>query len=457
MQLPTYWISEGFIGLALIAAALVMFNYTRKRVAQLPPEERGAGTPLNLSAVGVLVLGIASLIRNYNETNPGVFHSGLLASYYATAMVGAFILTIAALMILGRRQMYAIPTVLLAIGLVMAAVIILGFSTELLNTAVGILIVILCFAPAGLFLYLSYTTRRVTSVSFAVVLLIYPLYPLFSLFSSNTLITLLLVAIRLYAPALLLVAFYRPELGISGEFWGYGAAFAVVAMWISVIVSYSPALMTVYVFSLTALAVGCAIGLGTAAYVYGRYARSRNRTTLLLSVFFILAALEFLLPTLDHMMTINNNLFIYAYLTIGLLTVMLLNIGAFLALDWKKLSWVPILIGLPALGYIWYFFYINPRFNPLFLQDIGLWTNVTTIVQSVIPLILYLGLGYRIWKSGGGGYMRPIFLGIGIVFLMLGSLGGDTTTLQVAVLLLIAFVVWAFGTAGWADKYLGKQ
>lgn len=83
--------------------------------------------------------------------------------------------------------------------------------------------------------------------------------------------------------------------------------------------------------------------------------------------------------------------------------------------------------------------------------------NATILVQTVIPLILYLGLGFRIWKSGGGGYMRPIFLGIGIVFFILGTLGGDTTALQVAVVLLTAFVVWAVGTVGWADKYLGIQ
>ncbi len=65
MQIPPYWISEGFIGLALIAAALVMFNHRRKRAAQLSPGQQGAGKPLNLSAIGVLVLGIAFLFPYY--------------------------------------------------------------------------------------------------------------------------------------------------------------------------------------------------------------------------------------------------------------------------------------------------------------------------------------------------------------------------------------------------------
>lgn len=458
MQLPTYWISEGIIGLALIAGAFVMFNYTRKRVAQLPPEERGAGRPLNLSAVGVLVLGIASLIMNYSETHPMFRIMGFIAIYYATAMIGAFILTIAALMILGRSRMYAIPAGLLVIGLAVTAVATIpGFSQEILNAVIGILIAILCFAPAALFLYLSYTTRRVTSLSFAVVLLIYPLYPLFSFFADSLLMSLFLVAVRLYAPALLLVAFYRSDVGISGEFWGYGAAFAVVALWMSLILGSGSYAVSFYVFSLTTLALGCAIGLGTSAYVYGRYARSRNRTTLLLSVFFILETLAFLLPTLDHMMTINNLLFTYAYLTISLFAVMLLNIGAFLALGWRKLSWVPILIGLPVLSYLYQFYYTNPRLSPIFLENLGLWMNITILVQTVIPLILYIGLGFRIWKSGGGGYMRPIFLGIGIVFLIIGSLGGATTSLLVALVLLTAFAVWAVGTVGWADKYVGVQ
>lgn len=458
MQIPPYWIAEGFIGLTLIAAALVMFSYTRNRVAQLPPEERRAGRPLNLSAVGILVLGIASLILYYSETNLMFRLLGLNAAYYATALIGAFILMEAALMILGRTRLYSIPVVLLLIGLVIeASVIILDVSENIVSAVFGILIAIPCFAPAALFLYLSYTTRRVTSLSFAVVLLIYPLYPLFLFFSENLLMILFLVAIGLYAPALLLVAFYKPDLGISGEFWGYGAAFAVVALWLSLIVSFSMAPVSVYVFSLTALALGCAVGLGTAAYVYGRFARSRNRTTLLLSVFFILAALTFLLPTLDHMANINNIPFIYVYLTISLLAVMLLNIGAFLALGWRKISWAPILIGLPALVYIYQFLYTNPRSNPIFLENLALWMNTTILVQTVIPLILYLGLGFRIWKSGGGGYMRPIFLGIGIVFFILGTLWGDTTTLQVAVVLLVAFVVWAVGTVGWADKYIAVQ
>ncbi|MFW9931462.1 MAG: hypothetical protein ACFFDR_02315, partial [Candidatus Thorarchaeota archaeon] len=425
-------------------------NYTRNRVAQLPDEERGAGRPLYVSLIGIFFLGIASLLLHVNLTITDAIE--VLAAYYTTAMFGAFLLCIAALMILGRTKLNVIPGVLFIIGLAATiGVLYFGLPEFLLYAIPGIMIEVLYFIPAGLFLYLTYTTRRVTSLSFAVVLIIYPLYPLFLVFEANYLLTLLLIAIRMYAPALLLIAFAMPEIGISGEFWGYGASFATMALWVSYLVSTGAPVVSLTLVALTLIAVGTAIGLGTAAYTYGRFTKSRNRATLLLSVFFVFAAFGFLLPTIDEIANIGNFTFVYIYLSIGMLTMMLLNIGSFLALDWKSWALAPVIIGLPAFVYTWLFYPQNPDFTP----GRGMVMGLTLFTQTIIPLILYLRLGYRIRKAGGKGYLRPTFLGLGIIFLILGSYSGETSRIESAIPLFLAFCIWWLGVTGRADRYLG--
>jgi len=131
--------------------------------------------------------------------------------------------------------------------------------------------------------------------------------------------------------------------------------------------------------------------------------------------------------------------------------MMLLNIGAFLALDWKSWSLAPVIIGLPAFVYTFLFYPIDPDAIP----GRGMIMGITLAIQTIIPLILYLRLGYRIRSAGGKGYLRPLLLGVGIIFLILGSYSGETATIQSAIPLFLAFLLWWLGVTGRADRYLG--
>jgi hypothetical protein len=137
-------------------------------------------------------------------------------------------------------------------------------------------------------------------------------------------------------------------------------------------------------------------------------------------------------------------------LTIGMLTMMFLNMSAFLALEWKNITLVPVIIGLPGIVYTWLFFPMNPDFTP----NRGAIMGISMFIQTIIPFLLYTRLWYRIRKAGGRGYSRPLFLALGIIFLILGSAGGTTTELVPAIMLAIAFTLWGLGITGEADKLL---
>lgn len=450
MQVPIYWISEAFLGLLLITISFVLVNYTRRRVAGLPIDERAAGRPLYLSAVGIFFLGIGSVILHLSVT---VFITiNLVAIYYIVLMISATFLTLAALMILGKRKLYPVPIVLLVIGLgVSLGVLLLSLPEFLLYVIPGVLVDILFYIPAALFFYLTYKTRRSTSMAFAFALTVYPLYPVFLVIESYFFLTIFFLALRLFSTGLLFVALLRPEIGISGEFWGYSAAGTVVTVWISYLISSGAATLSLYIIALTLLAAGTAIGLATASYTYGRYTRSKNRATLLLSCFFIFCAFGFLLPTIEELNPLGDVTYVYIYLSVGMLSMMLLNIGAFLALDWKSWSLAPVIIGLPAFVYIWLFYPQNPDFT----IGKGVIMGITLFIQTIIPFLLYIRLGYRIRKAGGKGYLRPTFLSLGIIFLILGSYSGNTASIESAIPIFLAFLLWAMGVTGWADRAAG--
>ena len=117
MQLLVQDSSELLMTITLIFGAIILANYTRKRTAELSPDERSAaGQPLYLSVVGILALAAGSF---YNfiidlDTAP-LLVSG---TYYTFTLAAATIFTIAALMILEYRKAIVIPIILLASSLI---------------------------------------------------------------------------------------------------------------------------------------------------------------------------------------------------------------------------------------------------------------------------------------------------------------------------------------------------
>ena len=84
------------------------------------------------------------------------------------------------------------------------------------------------------------------------------------------------------------------------------------------------------------------------------------------------------------------------------------------------------------------------------------------MVQNLVPPGLYFLIWYRKRKVDAMGRSRPLFLGLGLVLLALGSVIGMFTQgeftsvgLVPSSTLLLAYVVFWLGVTGRADQLLG--
>ena len=88
MQLLVQDASELLMAVTLILAAIILTRYTRLRTADLPPEERGAGRPLYLSALGILTQAVASFL-NYQLPLDAAASVLILLSAFSLSVIQA--------------------------------------------------------------------------------------------------------------------------------------------------------------------------------------------------------------------------------------------------------------------------------------------------------------------------------------------------------------------------------
>ncbi|MCK4568441.1 MAG: hypothetical protein KAU48_14135, partial [Candidatus Thorarchaeota archaeon] len=203
--------SELVAGIGTLIAALLLVRFTLNRIKQLPDEEKSLGMPLWVATLGIFILGIGSLL--YFVT--GVELGGTETPYYITIILGGGILALSATMIMGWNRGRALPIVTMVV-LIFIAIVgrgLLGDYALLVVTGSGIF---LFGIPIILFSYLTIKTKRITSFGFTI-------------FSITTLLLLavtsitdpgiiaIIIAIRLYGPALLITALVLSETGITGE------------------------------------------------------------------------------------------------------------------------------------------------------------------------------------------------------------------------------------------------
>jgi hypothetical protein len=452
MQVTAQYSSELLMAVGLILGSLLLFRFTRNRVNSLPPEERSLGRPLWVATISILFLGIASAL-NFGFAS-GIAELEIFLLLIAT--LGSTLLMFAAIMILGSKRLLAIPAILviavavfISVGNVLGALP-FGVTSEVLSNIIGLG---LFSIPFGLFTYLTYTTKRITSFALAVVSITYPLLVFATTFTAPEAIAAIL-AIRLWGPALLITAMILPESKIGGELLAYSLTISSFFYFMTYLL-VSPFMAGVDVLgmqSVTFIALAGILSIGTAAYTFTRWRVSRNTATLTIGIYFAVGGFSWLITSLNHIEFIGGLNATYFALLLGILAPMLLNVSSVVALDWKQV------VLLPALIFAIPFFLMltgwTAMMDPYGIPNMVLVMAITGILQSVIPLALYGLLWTRMNKAGAPGRSRALFLALGILLIIFGSAGGNTVTPLTSTLILGAFVVWWLGITGRADQLL---
>lgn len=438
------------MAVGIFLATMLLFRFTLNRVRKLSDEEKSLGRPLWVALVGILFLGVASLLNYVYAVSPSV---ELETIYYLTAVVGAGIFALSATMILGWNKGRALPLVIMAAFILVAVIeqsgisVLGGYTGEFIAVFAGILFGI----PFLLFTYLTIKTKRITSFGFAVLSIFYPMLLVMTSFTAPELVAIV-VAVRLYGPALLITALILPETGISAELLVYAMTVSSLFYFLSYLLVSPVVIDPTMMFIVTLVATTSVIGIGTSAYTFTRWRTSRNQATLTLGFFFFIAGFSLLIVALNHiefMSGINSE---YVALFLGIFAPMLLNLSAIVALDWKRILLLPALImAAPVIQMAVYW----PQ--GVFPDDIPMRTPVmaiTGLLQTVIPLALYGMLWWRMRKAGAPGRSRALFLAIGTLLLIFGTAGGWTMTLFGSIVMLGAYSSWWLGVTGRADRLL---
>lgn len=447
--------SELLMSIALFVASLVIVRYTRGRIRDLPKEDKRLGRPLYGYAIGVSVMGIASLM-NYVSVILETQMTVLL--YISLAIVAPIIVSTAALIVLGRGQL--ILPLVFSIGLI-GAVVLAPFIANLdqLRVYAGIISALLYVPAFLLFGYIFFRTTRATSLGLFYLVIFYPLYPV-------TLIALppfpidllsLVVGLRLFGPAIAAAAFQVRDIGISIELAGYGMAYGLIAFWFSYMM-VTPVTDPVAILSLTLMALGSTIGFGTGSYTYARWKKSKLGGTFALFLSFTFATWSFVLVALQGVDLATQYYYTYAYIILSFLSVMCFNLAAYLALEWRSLLLLPVLTVIPLFAYLATLYPAEPRTNPLFIPAI----TITGIVGALVPIVLYIYLWQRMRHALAPSASRPLLLAMGLVEFTAGMALGPIILpdelLNVAnpvsgVLILAAFLAWWLAVTGRTESF----
>ncbi|MHA2140089.1 MAG: hypothetical protein ACXADC_04525 [Candidatus Thorarchaeota archaeon] len=454
MQILVQDASELLMAVTLVLAAIVLARYTRLRTAELPPEERGAGQPLYLSVLGILTLAAASIMNyQFDLSTVDPFWS---ATYYSASMLAAAFFAVAALLILEWRRGIIVPIIMLAVGVVFSySIVFFGLSVSF-GFVAGPPTLILNIVPIILFGYLARKTGRITAVALFYLILSYIIYPLASTSTDPSIIAALL-GIRLLGPALATWAFLRPELGVSIELFGYALSINVVTFFFTYVVAIGIGDIALSI-SVSLIALLAVVGFATSTFTFTRFRERRNPATGLLAVYFMVGSVSYIVVALTSLGALTGDLNDYTSSILGLIAMMFINLSAFVALDWRRILLLPIVIAAPAIVYMLVSF-------PTPIDSIvgyGPMFGITNMVQNFVPLGLYFLLWSRMRNADAPGRSRPLFIGLGLILLVVGSLIGAITEGELTVVgivpssvLLLSYVIFWLGVTGRADQLLG--
>ncbi|MGQ4911635.1 MAG: hypothetical protein ACP6KW_05640 [Candidatus Thorarchaeota archaeon] len=450
MQILVQYSSELVEAIGLFIGTLLLLRYTRNRVSELPESEKHLGRPLWIASAGVLSLGVASLLTFVDSLG----YWDLDMMYYLSIALGAGILSLSAATILGSRWAYGIPLSLLSMMVPMAIFqdVIGGILGASSGAFVAIVATIFFSVPFLLFAYLTVKTRRITSLGLAIVILTYPLILIATSFTDPSIVAVVL-SVRLYGPAVLIAAMVLPKTRIGAEVLAYSFAVSSTFYFMSYLLVSSIAGDFMMMLRVTLVAFASVLAIGTSAYSFARWRVSRNPATFALTMFFLVSGFAFLTSALNQTYFISGINAAYVALLLGITSTMILNLSSMVALDWKQVRLLPLIIALPAYMVVLSGWMAGVPSDSL--SNLGITMAITGTLQNSIPFGLYSLIWWRMRKVGALGRSRPLFLAIGIILLLTASMSGSTQTLLSSFILLMAYAVWWTGVTGRADRLLG--
>ncbi len=456
MTIVFYEAAEYFIGIALIIASVIMTMYARNRAAALPEDDKGAARPLYMMTLGVLLLGFAASLNFFMDLNnlAGVWEY----AYFILAMLGPTMLTLAAFYIQGWERYLVLPIVLMAIGFGLATYMAIFFPGAAFQWMLGPYTLAAFIIPAVLFIQLTRSTKRVTSLAIALLTITYPMYFLVNMPMVS--LQIIIVLLRTFAPAFLGLAFYMPDVGITVEPFGYSLGYTNLGFFSSFAISTFIVDSTIPIAGIGILTTVTMLAYGTGTYGYARWRENRSMATASLSTYFLIAAFSFsisiLLAAKMPMEPGAGLIMDYINLTLAISTSTILCLSAFFALDWRRSLLLPLLVALPAIIYIWSFFAGGLPTDDIPLRVVVMvLANITLVF---VPMGLYGLVWWRMKKAGAPNRNRPFFIFLGIAILaiaqmMSAPLGGPTGTIP-STMLLVAFLAFWLGVTGRADRLL---
>jgi hypothetical protein len=450
MQISVQYSSELIVAVALFLATLLLVRYTWNRVRQLPEEERGLGRPLWIASASILFLGLASLL-NYGFA---LGYTDLETAYYLAAALGGGLLSFAATSILGDRRAHALPFAVLGGMLPLAAIqqIVGAVFGPLSGALVAVLAGILFGIPFVLFSYLTYKTRRVTSFGLAVLAFTYPTLLVTTSFTSPEIVAVAL-AVRVFGPALLITGLVLPGMAIRAELLAYSFTVSSSFYFMSYLLVSPLVLDTAAMASVSFIAIASILSIGTSAYVLTRWRSSRNPATFTLGLYFVVGGLSYLVVALNHTEFLSGLNAQYFATALALIAPMMMNLSSIVALDWKRILLLPILITIAPFWLMLSGWIAQVPPDAVPFRSFSM--IISGLLHSIIPIALYGLLWWRMRKVSASGRSRALFLALGVVILIFGAAGGNSVSLIPAMFIMGAFGVWWLGVTGRADRLLG--
>jgi hypothetical protein len=378
-------------------------------------------------------------------------------------------LAISAMMILGWDQYIAIPLSAVLLGGVFALLgnalgIDVGVepTSGMMATIVGAIAGFLFVLPMILYGFLAYRTRMATTIAIAIMTPLYAIWPVgmawLDVAVAGTIWELIITFVRLLGPGLIIVAYYMPDIKISGELFGYASSYAAFAMWFAVFLSpylvigeTATIIDPIELVLLSSHGFIAAVGLATGSYIYSRWSLTRNPATFGLMAYFVIGSIDYLTHALEEHGTALGVQGEYFTLVMSLLAPMFLAISALIALDWKRIMLLPALLIMPGLIYLATTFPIAPHDLPL-LDFIMIGTDA---LQLALPAIMYTLIWWRARKMNARGRSRALFLVLGIIGMIVA-----TVILPLIIehgyleLVIIPYILFWLGITGRADKLL---
>jgi len=412
-----YEITQLYLGLATLVAALTIIYYSRKRSSVTDSDARRMFRPLYIVALGFVVLSLGALATYIEEISGQAILLDTYYAFYAATAVEVVLLGIAAAMILGARRFYSIPAVA---GF---ASIILFYLAEAYPQTADFLLMIGVLVPSiilagigGLFAWLTKQTRRGTGASLAFFLMTQiaglPVLYFDLLVGVEALLALL---IALMGPAMVAFTFLRPDQKITFELIGYGVAFAApVLILASIQVGGFFTDMTLLSIA-TMGAVAIMLAIGTASYLFGRWTETKQTPTFLYMTAFAMFGVGQMTGMLENLGMFPSPAGIYIEFLLTGYALTMLSVGAIYAAGWKSVGLIPLVVFVP----------ISILIAQAYPSSIGqafldlIYIMLPTIGIMLLPSFVFFGAWKRMRTNKISGSLRPLGISVAIILFFL--------------------------------------